>query len=370
MSRRQKRYLRRMEARANKRQKALGKNLKFENICSISSLYKAAFKSSKGVIFKESVQRYLLNLFSNLYSSRQDLLQGKDVRLGFIEFDIVERGKARHIRSVHFRERVVQKSLCTNCLSPVLTYNLISDNGASQKGKGVHYAINRLIKFLRKHYNKYGNSGYALLIDFKSYFDNIEHAPLKEYVKQYIKDPQISKLSDDFIDAFGEKGLGLGSETSQINAVSYINKIDHYIKEKAGAKIYVRYMDDSIIIHHSKEFLEKLLVDLKKKYAEYGITVNDKKSYITDLKHGFTFLKTRFFLTDTGKILRKACRDRITSERKKLKKLGKLLNKGITTKEAVRRNFDSWTGSMLHRNTRKTVYTMTKMFNELLKRKE
>ena len=51
------------------------------------------------------------------------------------------------------------------------------------------------------------------------------------------------------------------------------------------------------MITFSKEFLEKLLSDLKKKYAEYGITVNDKKSYITDLKHGFTFLKTRFFNT-------------------------------------------------------------------------
>ena len=116
--------------------------------------------------------------------------------------------------------------------------------------------------------------------------------------------------------------------------------------------------------------MEKLLADLKKKYAEYGITVNDKKSYITDLKHGFTFLKTRFFLTDTGKILRKACRDRITSERKKLKRLGKLFNEGTITQEAIRRNFDSWSGSMLHRNARKTVYIMTKLFNELLKRKE
>ena len=359
-----------MEKRAYNRQKALGENLKFENVCSISSLYKAAFKSAKGVMFKESVQRYLLNLFSNLYRTRQELLQGKDVRLGFIEFDIVERGKARHIRSVHFRERVVQKSLCTNCLSPVLTYNLITDNGASQKGKGVHFALKRVVKFLKEHFNRYGNNGYALLIDFKSYFDNIEHAPIKSYIRKFIEEPQILKLSDDFIDAFGDKGLGLGSETSQINAVAYINEIDHYIKEKSGAKIYVRYMDDSIIIHHSKEFLEKLLADLKKKYAEYGITVNDKKSYITDLKHGFTFLKTRFFLTDTGKILRKACRDRITSERKKLKRLGKLFNEGTITQEAIRRNFDSWSGSMLHRNARKTVYTMTKLFNELLKRKE
>ncbi|MBO4738813.1 MAG: hypothetical protein J5606_04545, partial [Bacteroidales bacterium] len=96
-------------------------------------------------------------------------MQDKDIRRGFIEFDICERGKMRHIRSVHFSERVVQKSLCTNVLYPVLTNNLITDNGASQKGKGTHFATQRLIKYLHKYYRKYGNDGYVLSLDFKSY---------------------------------------------------------------------------------------------------------------------------------------------------------------------------------------------------------
>lgn len=79
------------------------------------------------------------------------------------------------------------------------------------------------------------------------------------------------------MDAFGERGLGLGSETSQINAVIHTDKIDHYIKEKARVKDYSKYMDDSLIIHPDLEFLKNLFETLKEYYAKFGVTINEKK---------------------------------------------------------------------------------------------
>lgn len=369
MSRRKKRYERRLQKRKESKEKHLQDFQKFENVCSYDSLYKAVFSSAKGVNWKESVQRYKLNIFSNIVRTKNDLIAGKDIRGGFIEFDICERGKPRHIRSVHFRERVVQKSLCQNSLTPVISYHLIADNGASQKDKGTLYATQRLVKSLVKHYNKYGNKGYVLLLDFKSYFDNIQHKPLKEVLQKYFTDQQILNLANDFIDAFGDKGLGLGSETSQINAIVYINEIDHYIKEVARIKGYGRYMDDSYVIHHSKEYLQDLLNKLKVLYKKYGIVLNEKKTYITDLKHGFTFLKTRFYITDSGKILRKPCRDVITRQRKRLKGQARLLAKGVLNLKDIETSYVSWKGSMLRRQARKTIYTMNQLYNELFEMK-
>lgn len=370
MGRRQNRYIRRNQKREEKRKQNLKDFLKFENVISFKSLYKAANDSAKGVRWKESVQRYMLNIFVNISKLRRDLLKGKDIRMGFIEFDLNERGKVRHIRSVHFRERVVQKSICTNTLSPVLTYNLITDNGASQKYKGTLFATNRLTQQLRKYYNKHGNNGFVLLIDFKSYFDNIEHEPLKQMIRKYISDENILRLSDDFINAFGAKGLGLGSETSQINAIAYINKIDHFIKDIEQNKYYGRYMDDSYVIHYSKEYLQNLLERLTELYAELGVIVNKKKTYITDLKHGFTFLKTRFFLTNSGKIIRKPCQDSITRERRKLKRQFNLLHEGLLTLKDINTSFQSWKGSMLRRNARRTVFEMQKLYNNLFKKEK
>ena len=363
MSRRQNRYLRRKAKR--EKQKERFKNITFENVAGLDSLYKAAYDSAKGVKWKASVQKYLLNLLFNINKTRKDLLKQKDVRLGFIEFDINERGKIRHIRSVHFAERVVQKSLCTNVLYPILTNNLIEDNGASQKNKGTHFASQRLIKGLQKYFNQFGNDGYVLTIDFKSYFDNINHEKVKEIYRANFSDEKIIKLADDFVDAFGDKGLGLGSETSQISAVAYVNSVDHFVKEILRVKAYGRYMDDSFIIHHSKDVLKTILNVLTDKFEQLGIKINKKKTNIKKLKNGFTFLKTRFFLSEKGKIIRKPCRDSITRERKRLKRQAKLLEKETINNVTINESFQSWLGSMKYRTARKTVYSMKCLYNKL-----
>lgn len=159
MTRRKKRLERRQAKREKRRKENLAENQNFKNVISVESLYKAAWQAAKGVKWKLSVQKFLFNILVNISKISKQLEELKDPRKGFIKFNICERGKVRHISSVHFDERVVQKSLCTNATIPILTYNLIADNGASQKGKGTHYAINRLSKQLSKYYRQYGNSG-------------------------------------------------------------------------------------------------------------------------------------------------------------------------------------------------------------------
>lgn len=355
MSRRENRYKRRVLARQKAKADFLSQ-FTFDKVCGYESLYDAAKQAAKGVSWKASVQRYLLNLPVNTVKTGKALENGEDIRKGFICFDVNERGKTRHIQSVHFSERVVQKSLCRNILIPVLTHNIIYDNGASQKGKGTKFAIDRLTKHLRWHYNKYGRKGYILLIDFKSYFENIDHDTVKSNYRM-IKDEKILKLTDSFVDAF-DMGLGLGSETSQIHAIYYPNKADHFIKDQCGIKCYGRYMDDSYIILPDKGSLLHVLQLLRHIYKELKITVNERKTCIKDLRHGFTYLKTRFMLTDSGKILRRPCRKAITNERRKIKRQLKIL-----PLQDVRASFISWCGSVKRKNAYKSVQSLKRLFD-------
>ena len=367
MSRRSRRFENRQKKRDAKK-KELEKFDNIENVASYKSLYEATKKASNGVRFKASVQRGLLTILFRIAKQRKQLLEEKDVRQGFIEFDICERGKVRHIRSVHFAERVIQKSLCNNVLYPVLTNGLIYDNSASQKGKGTLFAQQRLIYHLQEYYKKYGCEGYILNIDFKKYFDSIKHDSVKENLQKHFKDEKLLNLTFSFVDAFGERGLGLGSETSQINAVAHINAIDHYIKETKRCKYYGRYMDDSYSISPSKEFLQELISDLEQKYVKYGIEVNKKKTQIRKISNGFTFLKTKFYLTKTGRIIKKPCRVSITRERRKLKKQARFFNEGILTIEELEQSYQSWRGSMKYRNARRTVHNMDILYNKLFER--
>lgn len=361
--RREARYQRRKAKRMAKRKEKLEKYT-FERVISPKYLFNAAKEAAKGVRWKSSVQRYLLHLTKNTGRTHKRLRNGEDIRRGFICFDIMERGKLRHIQSVHFSERVVQKSLCRNALVPILTNGLIYDNGASQKGKGTKFATDRLVKQLVRHIRRHGRKGGALLIDFSDYFGNVDHDVIREIYNRAIEDERLRDFAMLFVDAF-DRGLGLGSETSQINAIILANRADHFAKEVLRLKAYVRYMDDTIILHEDMDYLRHCLTELKKIYEARGIIVNDRKTKICDLKHGFTYLKTRFFITESGHIIKKPCRDSITRERRRLKGHKRLLDARMITIKEIETSYQSWRGSMKYRDAHNALKRMDKLYYSL-----
>ena len=362
--RRAARRARREAERARKREERL-RYCTLESVADLDNLYKAAVKSSNGVSWKASVQRYMLNVIRNIVKARRDLLEGNDIRRGFHEFQLYERGKLRDICSVHYSERVIHKSLSVNALVPALTPSFIRNNTANTKGRGTGDAIARLKRDLAKHYRKHGREGYILLIDFKSYFANIAHEPLKEIVSKALDDQRIVKLTHEQIDACGEKGLGLGSEPNQILAVAFPSAIDHFVTEMLGVEAYGRYMDDSYCIHTDKAYLEIVMGLIEDKCNQYGIEINREKTHIVKLSHGFTWLKKKFSYGENGRIVVRPCRDSITRERRKLKKFRQMVDDGRLTVEQVERSYQSWRGSMLKLDAYRTVQNMDALYKSL-----
>ena len=363
------RYQRRKAYRAAKRLAAIGKHDDFDLVANPNSLCAAFKQSRKGVAWKESVQRYEANLLSNVYAARKKLLAGEDVRRGFVEFDVNERGKIRHIKSVHISERVIQKSLCAQALVPILRRSLVHDNGASLKGKGVGFSLRRLVAHLRRYYRENGNSneGYALQIDFKNYFGNINHAALFRLLERQIHDARLLELTKSFISAFGpEKSLGLGSEVSQICALAFPSAIDHYIKEVWRMKYFARHNDDIYIIHSSKETLKLLLSKIRAMCEQIGITLSDKKTRIVKLHHGLSYLKGWYILSRTGKIIKLSKGDSVLREKRKLKKFLKKIKERKMSMADVYTSYQSWRGNFKKRfNEYVKVKRMDKLYNEL-----
>ena len=363
--RRELRYQRR-KAEREKRRLAILEQYNFDNAIDADNLYQAMKEARKGVYWKASVQRYNMNFLRNILLTHKALQEEQDIRKGFIEFDIVERGKRRHIRSVHFSERVVQKSLCSNVLIPHLTRSLIHDNGASVKDKGIHFAIDRLKKHLRQHFKLHGRDGYVLLIDFKGYFENILHEPMRDiYDRAFGEDKKLVEFAMLFVYAFGEYGLGLGSETSQINAITYSNANDHHIKEVLRCKHYGRYMDDSYFICATKAEAQRILDVMLERYAALGIKTSPQKTSIVKLTRGFTFLKTQFSLEESGRIVARPSRKSVIRQRRKLKKFKKFLDAGQMSMAEIRCSYMSWRGYIAHKNARRTIRNMDALFTRL-----
>jgi hypothetical protein len=363
------RYQRRKAERAEKRQAKLSQFDSFERVTNIDNLYTSFLESKSGVDWKESVQRYEANALRHIVNTRRRLLAGESVQNGFMEFTLHERGKVRHIKSVHISERVVQKCLCNQVLVPILSNGLIYDNGASVKGKGVHFAIRRLIAHLSMFYRQNGNSneGYALLIDFSKFFDSIDHGVLFEMLGRDIQDKRVLDLTKKFISVFGDgKSLGLGSQVSQIAAIYFPSPLDHFVKDFKGEKYYGRYMDDLYIIHRDKEHLEKLLAEIETVCAALKIAVNKKKTHIVKLSAGMEFLKGKYILLPSGKVLRRPCKDSTKRMKRKLKKFRDLIGSGKMDFNDLRAAYQSWRGNYKRRfSAYHRIRFMDKLYNGL-----
>ena len=316
------RYQRRINKRKLKKNAKLSRLGGYDEVFSYEKLYDAFYLCEKGVRWKGSVQTYEATLPFQTLTVYNIMNERKFKPMGFLEFDLCERGKMRHIRALKIAERCVQRTLCDNYLSPLIEPQLIYDNGASIKGKGIDFSLNRLKCQLSRYYRKYHtNEGYILQYDFSSYFDNINHQILLQQLEPLIPDKDIFNIVKQMIDCFGEKGLGLGSQVSQIAAIFYPTLLDRVFKEKLKRKGYIRYMDDGIIICHTLDEVNQCKQELEKVCKELDIKLNQKKMTVSKISKTFIFLKKRIRLTETGKIIMRIGRDAVIRTRRRLKKL-------------------------------------------------
>lgn len=362
--RRAARRARRDAKRAANRAKRI-ESCTLESVADVDNLYRCAQDCAHGVGWKSAVQRYLGRCLPNVLKAHEDLLAGKDIRRGFVEFDIYERGKLRHITSVHYSERVIHKALNRYALAPAIWPTLAPGCSANIKGRGTDYAVSRLKQQLARHYRKHGSDGYVLLVDFSNFFGNLDHDACKRLVDRAIDDERIKAYVYAQIDAHGERGLGLGSEPNQILAVALPSPIDRMLLRSPCVLASGRYMDDLYCIALEKYALRDVLADIRRECEALGIVLNEKKTRIVKLTRGFVFLKKRFDYGETGKVIVRPCRTAVTRMRRKLKKLAAFVERGEMTREQALQSYQSWRGSMSRLDARRTVANMDALFTRL-----
>lgn len=322
--------------------------LDFEKVCDFNNLYNAYLDSRKGKGWKNSTALYQQDALYNTWLIREELVKGW-YELGEYNVFSIYSPKPRIIKSISFKDKVVQRSLCDNVLTPAFEKHFIHDNYACRKGKGVHAGIDRTKEYLRAHYRKYGLEGYVLKCDIEKYFDSIDHEILKGIVRKLVKDDRVFNLLVMIIDSITGSGLPLGNQTSQLFSLVFLSAFDHYVKETLRIKHYIRYMDDFVLIDPDKEYLQYCKKEIEFLLADLKLELN-QKSHIFPIKNGFDFLGFYIYLTNTGKVIMKLRRESKERMRRKLKKFKELYREGKITKEQIDQAWNSWTGHAQHGN--------------------
>ena len=280
----------RYERRKNKRIEKVEKRSKeFADLDKAFCFSKAMYYGDKccnGVRYKKSTQNFKLHEFTIISNLCRDI-KNDNYKVGdTYSFVINERGKTRNIDAPHIKDRLVHKILSNEIIEPLYTPHLIYDNGASMKNKGFKFSIKRLNKKLYSWYLKNGLEGYIVLIDFSKFFENCSHDVIRDIHSKYIINKKVIKVIEDYL--FIGRGIALGVEIAQREAIIIPNQLDHYIQNKTNI---VRYMDDSIFFVNTYNEGKKILEEYNKKASLLDIKINNKKSFIVPIKSCFTYCK-------------------------------------------------------------------------------
>ncbi len=293
----------------------------YEKICDFENLYKAHKVARLSKRTTREVIDFEMNLAENLTTISDNLKNGTYQMSGYYSF-MVHDPKDRVIHALHYRDRVVQHCICDEVLAPTLDKRLIFDNAACRIGKGTHFAMERLTGFLREFYHKHGANGYFLKCDIRKFFDNIDHVILKQKLQKVFREEKMLSLFYQIIDSYEKspgKGIPLGNQTSQWFAIYYLDGLDRLIKEKLQIRFYSRYMDDCVLIHEDKEYLKQCL-EIMQDYAENELHISfNEKTEVFPIKNGVDYLGWHFYMTDTGKVIRKVKQSTKVKYKRKLR---------------------------------------------------
>jgi len=283
-------------------------NKLYEKIISFDNLLLAWKKARKGKTKKDYVIEFEKNLEWNLLDLEDELKREIYKPKPLINF-ILRDPKTRKISKSDFRDRIVHHAIF-NILEPIFDRTFIYDSCANRKGKGVLFAIKRFDIFKRKVTKNFTSPAFCLKADIKHYFEEVNHEILIGILSRKINDRKVLELINEINANFGtqrerereltfwfsgdKKGMPLGNLTSQFFANIYLNKLDYFVKHILKAKYYLRYVDDFVILHESKEQLEEWKTEIVEFLREkLKLELHPQKSRIVLLSKGIDFVGFR-----------------------------------------------------------------------------
>lgn len=282
-------------------------------------------------------------LLYNLFQIQEDLIT-RSYAPGDFERFIVYEPKERNIEAPAFKDKIVLHVITDNGLYDAITHSFIRNNCANQLGKGISDAIIRMKRCFMKYYSTYNTSeGWILKCDIRHFFASINHDVIKEKLKKVCIRSHIDKEIYDLLCVYIDKtdGLPLGYQTSQLLALLMLDDLDHFITERRHFPLYVRGMDDFVIIGPDKRNLQILLAEIRKELDKIHLELNDKTA-IFPIRNGVDFLGYHHYLTESGAVIQKLRKSAVKREKRKIKQWKYLYENHEITAEQIMASFQAW----------------------------
>jgi RNA-directed DNA polymerase len=198
-------------------------------------------------------------------------------------------GKQRPLGIAALEDKIVQQAVVT-VLTPIYEANFLGFSYGFRPGRNQHQALDAVVVGMQtKRVN------WVLDADIKAFFDTVDHAWMMRFLEHRIGDKRVLRLIRKWLTAGvvenGHKtdvrvGTPQGAVISPLLANIYL----HYVfdlwthqwrgRHARGGVMIVRYADDSVVGFESKTDVDRFLDDLKVRFAQFGLTLNEDKTRV------------------------------------------------------------------------------------------
>lgn len=350
------------------------KNL-FDKIVDFENLYMAWESARKGKRYREEIMLFSDDLEANLIDIQNHLIYGT-YKVGIYRPFYIYEPKKRLIMALPFRDRVVQWAIYRQ-LFPIFNRQFIFDSYACRPGKGTQKAIARLQYWLRQT-DRRPQKYYYLKLDIAKYFYRVDHRILEDILRRKIKDERLVDLLASIINSEETKfglpvgvepdcctavdrlenvGMPIGNLTSQMFANLYLHELDMFVKHGLGIHYYIRYMDDIIILHCDKRYLQAVKDEIETFLFDNLHLQLNKKTAIRPCSTGIEFVGYRVWATH-----RKLKRKTAIKIRHAVKGIKNKQECGAMSQEAFNRRIASYKGLLKYCDSYGFRQKLNKMF--------
>lgn len=228
----------------------------FDKVVDFDNLMLAYTKARRGKHGKMEVRRFAGDVHGNICTMMHRLRENA-FSVGRYHYFKIRDPKERIICAASFEERIFHHALMQVC-HPYFEKHLTADTYATRVGKGGYAALEKALCGVTRY-------RYVVKLDFKKYFDSIDHQVLKRMLSRMFKDASLLRCFGQIIDSYHTTpgcGLPIGNLTSQYFANHYLSQLDRKVKSEWRVPFYVRYMDDMLLAADDKKILREAVAQM------------------------------------------------------------------------------------------------------------
>lgn len=192
-----------------------------------------------------------------------------------------------------FEDKVLQRAVAM-VLEAVYEQDFMPCSFGFRPGRSAHQALQALWDATMKM-----SGGWVIEVDIRKYFDSIDHARLREILRQRVRDGVLARLIGKWLNAgvmeegrlsHPEAGTPQGGVISPLLANIFLHEIldtwfaRDVLPRLSGQAVLFRYADDFVILCSDEEDARRVFDVLPKRFGKYGLALHPDKTRLIDFR--------------------------------------------------------------------------------------